>query len=207
MIGAALFGLATGILLCSTFGTVFFSLVQTSVDNGFRDALKIVCGVIVCDILFVFFAIYGTAMLPQIPHFEKWLAGAGITFLSAMGLASLFRGQPKLVYPKTRVGNFLYYFTTGFLLNGLNPVNFISWFTLATYVRSSLHYSHNQVLVFFATSLLGVFGTESLIAYFAKKFQRLFTPVRILWFNRITGLVFLFIAAQLLYNVFFQSTT
>lgn len=206
MISAALFGIATGILLCSTFGTVFFSLVQTSVDNGFRDALKIVLGVIVCDIIFVFFAIYGTSMLPYIPNFEKWLAGAGIVFLAAMGLVSLLRGQPKLVYPTTRVGNFIYYFTTGFLLNGLNPVNFISWFTLATYVRSSLQYDHNQVLLFFASSLLGVFCTESLIAYFAKKFQKLFTPRRILIFNRITGLVFIGIAIQLLYSVFIQSS-
>lgn len=205
MLAAALFGIFTGILLCSTFGTVFFSLVQTSVDNGFRDAFKIVVGVIVCDIIFVFFAVYGTSMLPHIPHFERWLAGTGIVFLASLGLVSLFRGQPKLMYPATRVGNFLYYFTTGFLLNGLNPVNFISWFTLATYVRSSLNYTHQEVLIFFATSLLGVFGTETLIAYFARKFQRLFTPRRILIFNRITGLVFLGIAGQLLYSVFIKT--
>ncbi|GAA4447868.1 hypothetical protein GCM10023091_43530 [Ravibacter arvi] len=204
MIAAALFGILTGILLCSTFGTVFFSLVQTSVDNGFRDALKIVVGVIICDIIFVFFAIYGTASLPNIPHFEKWLGGTGIVFLAALGSINILKGQPKLVYPTTRVGNFVYYFTTGFLLNGLNPVNFISWVTLATYVRSSLHYDHNQVLIFFAASLLGVFVTESLIAYFAKRFQRLFTPRRILIFNRVTGAVFLAIAGQLLYSVFLK---
>ncbi len=204
MVGAALFGIVTGILLCSTFGTVFFSLVQTGVDNGFRDALKIVAGVIVCDIIFVFFAIYGTSMLPHIPHFEKALAGVGITFLVVLGLVNIFKGQPKLVYPTTRVGNFIYYFTTGFLLNGLNPVNFFSWVALATYVRSSLLYNHHQVLIFFCASLIGVFCTESLIAYFAKKFQKLFTPRRILVFNRVTGTVFLGIAGQLLYSAFFK---
>ncbi len=205
MISAAIFGLITGVLLCSTFGTVFFSLVQTSVDNGFRNALKIVVGVIVCDIIFVFFAIYGTSMLPVIPHFERWLAGTGILFLAALGLVNIFKGQPKLVYPTTRVGNFIYYFTTGFLLNGLNPVNFISWVTLATYVRSSLQYDHGQVLMFFGVSLIGVFATESLIAYFAKKFQKLFTPRRILIFNRVTGVVFLGIAGQLLYSAFLKA--
>lgn len=202
MISALLFGLLTGVLLCSTFGTVFFSLVQTSVDNGFRDALKIVTGVIVCDAIFVFFAIYGTSMLPDIPGFEKWVALAGVLFLGALGLVSIFRGRPKLAYPTTRVGNFFYYFTTGFLLNGLNPVNFISWVALASYVRSSLQYSHEQVLVFFAASLVSVFLSESLIAYFAKKFQKAFTPRRILVFNRVTGVVFLGIAGQLFYKVF-----
>ncbi len=205
MIGAAIFGIFTGVLLCSTFGTVFFSLVQTSVDNGFRNALKIVVGVIICDIIFVFFAIYGTSMLPVIPNFERWLAGTGILFLAALGFVNILKGQPKLVYPTTRVGNFIYYFTTGFLLNGLNPVNFISWVTLATYIKSSLQYDHSQVITFFSASLFGVFVTESLIAYFAKKFQKLFTPRRILIFNRITGTVFLGIAGQLLYSVFIKA--
>ncbi|MFA7473266.1 MAG: LysE family transporter [Spirosomataceae bacterium] len=202
MLSALIFGLITGVLLCSTFGTVFFSLVQTSVDNGFRDALKIVLGVIVCDIIFVFFAIYGTAMLPEIPHIEKGMASAGVLFLASLGLVSIFKGRPKLVYPKSRVGNFFYYFTTGFLLNGLNPVNFISWVALASYVRTSLLYTPQEVMIFFIASLVAVFLTESLIAFFARKFKEIFTPQRVLVFNRVTGFVFLGIAGQLFYKVF-----
>ncbi len=202
MITAIAFGLLTGVLLCSTFGTVFFSLVQTSVDNGFRNALKIVLGVLVCDMIFVFFAVYGTSVLPDIPYFRQWLGGAGVVFLAALGLVNLVKGQPKIAYPKTRFGNFIYYFSTGFLLNGLNPVNFISWVTLATYIRTTLGYDMDQVAAFFSASLLTVFLTESLIALFARKFQRAFTPRRILMFNRVTGVVFVLIAVQIFYATF-----
>src|SRR5690606_13757061 len=117
MISALIFGLITGVLLCSTFGTVFFSLVQTSVDNGFRDAIKLVLGVLDCDIIFGSFAIYGTAMLLENLHIERGMASVGVLFLASLRLVSIFKVRPEFVYPKSRVGNFFYYFATGFLLN------------------------------------------------------------------------------------------
>ncbi|GAB2771506.1 hypothetical protein GCM10027275_12840 [Rhabdobacter roseus] len=205
MLAALFYGLITGVLLCFTFGTVFFSLVQNSVDNGYRSGVKIAFGVLVCDAIFVFFAIFGTTLLPSIQGFEKWMAGVGVLFLLALGVTNLFREQPKLAYPKTRFGDFLYYFSTGFLLNGLNPVNFISWVTIATYLRSTLQYDFAQVLLFFAASLLAVFATESAIAVFAHRLKRLFTPRTVTLINKVTGAVFILIACQIAYTHFLKS--
>ncbi len=203
MLEASFYGFVTGVLLCLTFGTVFFSLVQNSVDNGYRSGMKIALGVVVCDAIFVFFAIFGTALLPHIEGFETWMAGAGIIFLLVLGLNNLFRNQPQIVYPKSRFGNFIFYFSTGFLLNGLNPVNFISWVTIATYVRSTLHYGTDQLSLFFGMSLLAILLTESGIALSAHRLKRIFTPRAVKIFNQVTGLVFIFIACQIAYSVFF----
>lgn len=202
MLGALLYGLGTGILLSCTFGTVFFSLVQSSVDNGYRSGVKIAFGVFVCDILFVIFALFGTAFLPAVPHFDKWLTGIGVIFLSGLGLSNLIRGQTKLVYPKSRIGNFLYYFTTGFLLNGLNPVNFIAWATLATYVKATLKYDSWQTGIFFSASVVAIFLSEALIAVFAQRLQPVFTEKVIHYFNKATGIVFIGIALKLLVSLF-----
>jgi threonine/homoserine/homoserine lactone efflux protein len=199
MLESLFYGTLTGIGLCLTFGTVFFSLVQNSVDNGYKTGVKIALGVFVCDIIFVFFAIYGTALLPDIPDFKKWMAGAGVFFLIALGLTNLIKGQPKIAYPTTRFGNLLYYFTTGFFLNGLNPVNFISWVTIASYIRTNLHYNYHQVLVFFAASVVAVFLVECGIAIFAHKLKRVFTPRVVTIFNKVTGVVFILIACQIAY--------
>jgi hypothetical protein len=102
MLQSLFYGTLTGIALCLTFGTVFFSLVQNSVDNGYRTGIKIAFGVFVCDIIFVFFAIFGTALLPDIPDFKKWMAAAGVVFLMVLGLNNLVMGQPKIAYPQTR---------------------------------------------------------------------------------------------------------
>jgi len=203
MLAAGFYGLVTGILLCLTFGTVFFSLVQNSVDNGYRSGMKIAFGVVVCDAIFVFFSIFGTALLPHIENFEKWMAGAGIVFLLILGLNNLLRNQPQIAYPKSKFGNFIFYFSTGFLLNGLNPVNFISWVTIATYIRSTLRYDLNQVSLFFGMSLLAIFLTESGIALSAHRLKKIFTPRVVKIFNQVTGVVFIGIACQIAYSVFF----
>ncbi|MCF0069269.1 LysE family transporter [Dyadobacter sp. CY261] len=204
MLQALFYGTLTGVALCLTFGTVFFSLVQNSVDNGYRTGIKIALGVFVCDIIFVFFAIFGTALLPDIPNFQKWMAGAGVIFLIALGLSNIIKGQPQIAEPQTRFGNFLYYFTTGFLLNGLNPVNFISWVTIASYIRTNLHYNLNQVLLFFSASVIAVFLVESAIAVFAHRLKRIFTPKVVTLFNKVTGVVFILIACQIAYTNFLK---
>jgi len=204
MLEALLYGTLTGIALCLTFGTVFFSLVQNSVDNGFRTGVKIAFGVFVSDVIFVFFAIFGTTFLPDVTNFQKWIAVAGIVFLLVLGVNNFINGQPKIAYPKTRLGNLLYYFTTGFLLNALNPVNFITWVTIATYIRSNLNFHMGQVVTFFTASVIAVFVVECAIAFYANKLKRLFTPKVVLIFNRVTGAVFILIAGQIAYTTFFK---
>ena len=204
MLEALLYGTLTGVALCLTFGTVFFSLVQNSVDNGFRTGVKIASGVFVSDLIFVFFAIFGTALLPDISNSQHWIAGAGIVFLIVLGLNNFINGQPRIAYPKTRFGNLLYYFTTGFLLNALNPVNFITWVTIATYIRSNLHFNMSQVIAFFSASVVAVFVVECAIAFYANKLKRLFTPKVVLIFNRVTGAVFILIACQIAYTTFIK---
>jgi threonine/homoserine/homoserine lactone efflux protein len=201
---ALLYGILTGIALCLTFGTVFFSLVQNSVDNGFGSGVKIALGVFTGDAIFVFFAIFGTALWPVIPGFQNWMAGAGILFLLLLGMINLIKGQPSLAYPKTKFGNFIYYFTTGFFLNALNPVNFISWVTIASYIRTNLHYNLDQVLVFFGASLISVFLVECGIAMSAHRLKRIFTPRVVTVFNKVTGVVFIFIAGQIAYHQFLK---
>jgi L-lysine exporter family protein LysE/ArgO len=204
MLEALLYGTLTGIALCLTFGTVFFSLVQNSVDNGFRTGVKIAFGVFVSDVIFVFFAIFGTTFLPDVSNFQKWIAAAGIIFLLVLGVNNFINGQPNIAYPKTRFGNLLYYFTTGFLLNALNPVNFITWVTIATYIRSNLHFHMGQVVTFFTASVIAVFVVECAIAFYANKLKRLFTPKVVLIFNRVTGAVFILIAGQIAYTTFIK---
>lgn len=201
MLEALLYGAITGVLLSCTFGTVFFSLVQSSVDNGYRSGVKIALGVLVCDIVFVFFALFGTRHLPDFPDFDKWTAGIGAIFLLGLGIANLVREKPRLVYPKSRFGNFIYYFSTGFLLNGLNPVNFIAWATLATYVHTTLAYTFDQSLIFFGASVLTIFLSEALIAVFAHRFQHFFTDKVVFYFNKLTGIVFIGIAVRLFFTV------
>lgn len=199
-----LYGFLIGVGQCLTFGTVFFALIQNSVDNGFRSGLKIVFGVIVGDTLFVLAALLGTSFIPKVQGFEHLMAVVGVLFLTVMGLVNLFKGAPRLVYPKTRFGNAVYYVTTGFFLNALNPINFVSWVTIVAYIRSHLHYDVAQQYGFMGSSLLGVFMTETALAYYANRLKRFFTPRVVTLFNRTTGVVFLVVAARIAYTRLYE---
>lgn len=199
-----LYGFSTGVLLCLTFGTVFFALMQNSVDNGYKSGLKIAFGVVVCDALFVTSALFGTSYLPKLDGLANALTGVGVIFLVVMGLVNIFKGTPRLVYPQTRFGNFIYYFTTGFLLNGLNPINFFSWVTLAALLRTRFRYRLDEQIGFMVASLIAIFLTEALLAISAHKLKRFFTPRVATIFNRATGIVFLLIAAQLAWTRLYE---
>jgi threonine/homoserine/homoserine lactone efflux protein len=174
----------------------------TEQRRQYISGVKIALGVLVSDLIFVFFAIFGTTLLPVIPGFQNWMAGAGIVFLVSLGLTNLIKGQPNFAYPKTKLGNLIYYFTTGFLLNALNPINFISWVTIASYIRTNLQFDFNEVLVFFGASVIAIFIVECGIAVYAHRLKRIFTPKVVTIFNKVTGLVFILIACQIGYHQF-----
>jgi threonine/homoserine/homoserine lactone efflux protein len=199
-----LYGFLVGVALCLTFGTVFFALIQNSVDNGFRSGMKIILGVIVGDTLFVLAALLGTSFLPKIEGLDYIMAGIGVLFLTAMGLVNILKGTPRLAYPTTSFGNFIYYFTTGFFLNALNPVNFVSWVAIVAYIRTHFHYTDAQQYAFMSASLVGVLLTETALAYYANRLKRFFTPRVVLIFNRITGVVFLIGAINIAYSRLYE---
>ena len=192
-----LIGFFTGVALCLTFGTVFFSLIQNSVDNGYKAGLTITLGVVLGDTIYVTFALLGTAMIPHSKELEPLLALVGVIFLVVLGLVNIIKGTPRIAYPKTKFGNYAYYFTTGFLLNALNPINFVSWVTIAAYIRHSLNYNAVQQTIFMSFSVVGVAVAESALALYAHRLKPYFTPRVARIFSRVTGVVFIIVAARL----------
>jgi len=173
--------------MCISFGTVFFALIQNSVDNGYWSGVKISLGGILSDIVFILVALFGAALLPEIPSFDMILRGIGAFFLIALGITSWIKTSPKLVYPSTKVGDFFYYLGLGFVLNTINPVNFFIWATAAAAIKS---FSSLNIFLFFFGSLTAVFATQFIICYYANRLQKHFTPRLIVIVNRIAGTVF-----------------
>ncbi len=203
MIYALFYGLGTGIVLSLMLGTVFFALIQNSVDNGYKSGFYIATGVVASDLLFITAAVLGTSALPEIPGLPFYTSLLGGILLIVMGFFSVFRQNPRIVYPQTRFGNITYYFTTGFLLNVLNPVNFFFWVAIATQIRSEELFTMPQQVLFFAGCLTAIFLSEIGISFSAFKLKRWFTPGVLLTINRITGVIFTGFGLRLLYGAFF----
>jgi L-lysine exporter family protein LysE/ArgO len=208
MFPAALYGLIAGILLCLTFGTVFFALIQTSIERGYRSGVQIALGVVASDAFFIFTAIFGTAFLPQINHFDKWVGAVGIIFLVFLAIGNFLKVptlEPKIhADDRSRRRSHLKYFFKGVALNALNPINFMSWAAIATYLRTKGRYDLSEMIMFFSMSLVGVGATESALAVYAHRLRGLLTIKVIRYINIATGLVFLGVAVKLFWAEFIK---
>jgi threonine/homoserine/homoserine lactone efflux protein len=148
MFQAIFFGFLYGFILCFTFGPVFFRLIQTSIDNGYKRGILIALGVTVADAILMFCAIFGTSYLPQLKYFDDVISVVGASILFILGFISIFKQKTQLVYPTSKLSSFLYYFTSGIFLNLLNPSNYLAVFATSAYLVAK-GMTLNERIVFF----------------------------------------------------------
>lgn len=195
-------GFGTGFVLSLMLGTVFFALIQHSIDNGYKSGILIASGVILSDLLFISVAISGTAMVPELKSHDSTIRIIGAVLLFLFGLLSIIRDNPAIVYPKTRMGNVIFYLSKGIFLNLLNPVNFFSWLAISAYLTGVMHYTVSQNVTFFTGCLLAIFLTEVGISVAAFNLKRFFNENVLYWINKVAGIAFILFSIILIIPVF-----
>lgn len=196
------FGFFWGFLLCFTFGPAFFAIVQVSIDSSYKKGIVMTLGVVAADALLMFFAVFGTSFIPHVSYFDQIVSIGGASLLLLMGLFSIFSNTKQLIYPKTAVGNFVYFFIKGAFLNILNPANFLFVVSTTAYLKGAMKYNLNEIILFFSASLLATFIAESLISIYAFKVKKVIDPQKINIFNKFAGIFFIFIALRMLWRQF-----
>lgn len=198
MIMAFIYGLGTGIVLSSMLGTVFFSLIQTSIAYGVRTTLFISAGVIFSDMLLIALTYYNAALLPENSQTEWLVRLAGAAVLLGMGLSNLLR-RASLSFPVLAARGKWLMVAKGFTLNFFNPGNFISWLSVSALLAGVLHYSTSQKLAYYAGALTAILLAEVLIAYGARFLKQYISDRFLFYLNRILGLIFCGFAIALLW--------
>lgn len=189
-------GLLIGIGMSLMLGTVFFSLIQTSIMKGWNKGVLIAAGVVFSDLIFITLALLGVQFLESGER-NIWIYSGAVILLTVMAVNMLRNRKSQVLYPESRFGKALYYISNGFLLNVLNPANFLFWAGLAAFARSDWGYETEHLLYFFAGCLMSIFGTEVLISILAHKIKGYLNVKILLWINRVTAIVFLGVAVYL----------
>lgn len=182
-------------------GTVFFALIQHSIDYGFKTGVFIALGVIISDLIFVSIAVFGASLIPAIRENENTIRVFGGIMLLLLGVSSWRINKPKAVYQTSKGGSAFYFIGKGFLLNALNPVNLFTWAAVSTYLNGVMKYSVPLQMVYFTSCLLAIFVTEILISLGASKLRHLITETIIVLINRIAGSVFIVAGLFLFWKV------
>lgn len=198
MFAAFFYGFGTGIVLSSMLGTVFFSLIQTSLDHGVRTTMFISIGVIISDIILILLTYFNAGLLPENSTTEMVVRIVGACILAVMGVSNLYR-KTKMIFPVMAANNKWLLAAKGFSLNFFNPGNFISWLAVSALMASVLHYTYSERLAYYVGALTAIFLAEVGIAYGAWFLRRFISDRFLHVLNMVLGVVFCAFAVVLLW--------
>jgi len=207
MIYDLLAGMKYGLILSVTFslGPVFFSLLQTGIQKGFRSGALMAVGIALSDILYAFVCQLG---LSQILHrFESNIAVVGGLIAIGFGIATVFKKAEIQVadtdtslVPQRR-GTFRF-ITKGLLLNALNPTVLLFWLGMASVASAHIEHSIAEAYVFLGGIILVLFSTDLLKVFFARRISAYLSTNVLTWINRIVGVCLACFGLWLIYSAF-----
>lgn len=182
-------------------GTVFFYLIQNSIDNGFKSGIAIALGVIISDIILIYLSSLNAYLIPHGGTTEIIVRIVGACLLIFIGLFSIFKKKAVTFYPKTKKMTVPMYMVNGFILNAVNPANFFMWVGISTTLHNSDNYTTTRMIVYFSGTIIAIFLTEILISYSASKLKRFLNEKAMRGINIGSGIAFLIFAVVVVWPV------
>jgi len=204
MLEAILSGVLYGLLLSLLIGPVFFALLQTSVDKGFREGALMAFGIVLSDTICILVAYLGISQFMANDFFKTWMGVAGGIILVAFGVFTFFKNtKPKEEQHdlSKRKGTFRF-IIKGFLLNGINPFVFIYWIGIVSFITLSGEYNRYETIGFFFGVAITVFGTDLLKAFLAHKLRHFITEKFQHTLNRLVGTGLFIFGLRLIFLTF-----
>ncbi|HET6993966.1 MAG TPA: LysE family transporter [Chitinophagaceae bacterium] len=200
---ALLKGLTCGIWLSLSVGPVLFSIIKQSLNNGHRGGLAFVLGVSLSDILLVLISTTFTQLFKKLTDYIVEIGIAGCIFLVSLGIYYLFfkktiirdATQPMIQFRKR---DYARIFFSGFLMNTLNPAVFLIWVAAST---GTVENTIQQRIIFFATCLIFVLGSDIAKVFLAGKIRNRLTPRNIHIIGRINGLILIVLGLLIIWDL------
>lgn len=204
----AIFGLMITVTLL---GPAFFSLLQTSVNQGFKAGVFMALGISLSDIAIIFLSYLGISRLISNPENQLVVGILGAAILLIFGVVTFTR-KPVSPLKKQQAGGpeipevpgrFRHVFK-GFFLNIANPFLIIFWMGIMSYVTTNYGVGNKNVLLFFTGTILTIFSADLLKSYVGDKVKMFMKPKLIGWFNKGVGLVLMVSGVILISRVLYQ---
>ncbi|MEX0636573.1 MAG: LysE family transporter [Ferruginibacter sp.] len=203
MTDAFLKGVAISLLLIFSVGPVIFTVIKQSINHGRPGGFSFVAGVWVSDIIWVVLSMGFSEVVKTLLDFKIPIGIGGCLFLIGMGIYFVFfkKIQPrridipveiagrKIDLPNNIQPNYFSIFTSGFILNTLNPAVISFWVMMAASLSAVYTFQH-QIIVFGTCLTINILSDIVKVlgaGYIGKKLS----DKNILLINRISGLLYL----------------
>ncbi len=213
MIAAFLKGVAISLLLIFSVGPVIFSIIKQSITHGRRGGFTFVAGVWLSDIIWVLVSNTFSEAVKTLLHFKIPIGIAGSIFLIGMGIYFVFikKIKPRVLQEnKVQIAgdiitgqgsttNYFSIFTSGFLINTLNPGVISFWVVIAASLASV--YDLDDRIIIFSTCVGINMLADTLKVLGAGAIGKKLSDKNIIFINRLSGLLYLSFGIALLTGI------
>lgn len=195
-------GIVSGLVLALMVGPVFFTIIQTSIERGFKNGVWVAVGVAVSDALYILLSYLGLSQLVEDDRLKVYLKYGGGVMLLIFGFYYLLVKSKKLLDSETehiKVRSPLRLMAKGFIINGFTPMMLIFWIGTVSVATTDLGYTTpKEVTLFFSGIVVTVFTTDVIKAKLADHLRHLLTRRFIRILNIILGIVLLIFGCRLM---------
>ena len=181
-----------------SYGAVFFMLIKLGIQRGFRKGALFELGHVLSLVIIVIVVHFGLLTVNQIEFVKLGFSLIGGVFLIFFGYKT-YKSKSKVEEIKLAADvSRLQYIVEGFLLNIINPFEFILWLGILS--ASSITYSDNGYdnLVFGVVAILSMGFIDLLKVYFAKILRKYITSRVYKIMNKTVGIIIIGIGISLI---------
>jgi threonine/homoserine/homoserine lactone efflux protein len=177
LIEPALSGMLFGLILTVMIGPVFFALIQTSLQEGFRAGSHLAFGVMLSDAACIAFTYFFASQIHLAGTGQVLFGIAGGGVLIGFGLYQGFKKIHVAEIDQPARAIHARYALKGFLMNAANPAVLLFWLSVVGQVKLKEDYNQWHEAAFFIFSLATVFSFDLMKSYAAHRIKRLLKPL------------------------------
>jgi len=208
-------GAILGVTLSFLIGPVFFALLQTGIEYGFRAGVSYSSGVWLSDFLIILLIYKSMAAIAEVVKSNEFVLYVGIVgaiILIGFGLSSFLtkipnkKNAPEIIEEADTnnqpIWKFrLKLFTKGFIINTINPFTIIFWLGVNTVILSKETFTNRQAFLYFGSILFTLVITDLLKILLAKRIGSALKPLYILRMRQLAGVLLMISGLVMLYRV------
>jgi threonine/homoserine/homoserine lactone efflux protein len=195
-------GVLSGLVLALLIGPVFFTLIQTSIERGFRSGFFVAIGVCLSDAFYITVSYLGIYQIFDKGNFGEYLAYCGGIVLLMFGFYYVFIKNRKLAQgEEVKFRSPFRLMLKGFIINGLTPTVLIFWIGTVSIAADQFGYiTPGKAIPYFITILVTVFTTDLIKAKLADKLRVVLTTNFLKGLNIVLGIGMIIFGGKMIIN-------
>lgn len=204
MFEAIILGVGAGLISSFVTGPVFFAMIKTSIERGFKAGFSLASGVIVSDLILISIVLFGSQFFKYQQEFDKYVGIIGGIFIVGIGIYYLL-SNVKINYTEgdnikvSKRG----YILKGFLMCILTPSTLMFWVIVSGIISVKLNSLPEKILCFLIAMMVQL-SVDGLKTYYASKLRYRIKENTLKKLNKVAGVIIIGFAIWLIVKTYLQ---